>query len=169
MITVTLRDARESRPDRDWIERAYLEYIRDLSDGQTGVFPALTVTGQASNELLLPWFRDPNAMPLVILGDREPVGFALVEHAAAAAGRAGFRLTDFFVRSESRRRGIGRAAANLIFDRFPGDWTVSEPMRHAGSVAFWRRVIGSYTRGKYRERLSDGDVVHSFSSRPPSA
>ncbi len=165
-MTVTLRDARRSRLDREWIESAYREYLEDLSAGRTGVFPALTVTGQGAGELILPWFRDERAAPLVILSDGTPAGFALVERTSLSPGAAAprFRLTEFFIRRPHRRLGLGRAAATLIFDRFQGDWLVTEPVRQAGSVAFWRTVIAGYTRGRYRERVANGDVLHSFSS-----
>jgi len=165
-MTASIRDARESPPDRQWIERAYRDYLEDLSAGKTGVFPALTVTGQGTDELILPWFRDDRATPFVILNDGRPAGFALVERMAGAgpARVQRFRLTEFFIQRPHRRRGLGRATAQLLFDRFPGEWTVAEPARHAGSVAFWRKVIAGYTAGRYRERLANGEVVHSFTT-----
>jgi len=167
-MTVSIRDARRLPEDRDWIERAYGDYLEDLAAGSTGVFPALTVTGQGTEDLLAPWFRDERTTPLVILQDGRMAGFAVVQR--ITPGQAGpqsvHKLTEFFIRKESRRLGLGRAAAALIFDRFEGEWLVTETTRHRDAVAFWRKVIARYTRGRYRERAAGAEVQHSFRSAP---
>ena len=61
-------------------------------------------------------------------------------------------MSEFFVRKEHRRVGMGRDAATLIFDRFAGNWQIIEYMRNPGAVAFWRRVIGGYCGDSYTER-----------------
>jgi predicted acetyltransferase len=165
-MAVSIRDARASRDDRKWIEQVYREYLDDLVAGGTGVFPALAVTGQESQDLLGPWFRDQRSTPFVILNDGSPAGFALVQRTSLAGTgpEAAFRLTEFFVRQSMRRLGLGRAAARLLFDRFDGTWLVTESTRHRHAVAFWRSVIGGYTRGRYRERFAGGEVQHTFRS-----
>ena len=70
---------------------------------------------------------------------------------------------------EHRRRGLGREAALLLFTRFEGRWLVTESTRDRAAVAFWRSVIGAYTRGRYRERTAGGEVEHTFSSSRPLA
>lgn len=166
-MTISIRDARSAPRDRAWIEAAYRDYLDDLSAGATGVFPALDVTGQSERDLLAYWFRGDKALPLLILRGGAPVGFALVER-SVAADPARYRLTEFFIRREERRLGLGREAAGLIFARFSGEWLVTESSGNRGAVAFWRKVISGWTRGRYRERLADGEVRHSFTSPPPS-
>lgn len=165
-MAVSIRDARKSGEDRRWIERAYREYLEDIAAGGTGVFPALLVTGQASEDLLGPWFNDERSMPFLILRSGEPAGFALVQRTSPALAGSGaeYRMTEFFVRKPLRRRGLGREAAQLLFSRFQGHWLVTESTGHAGAVAFWRRVIGTHTHGRYRERLFSGEVQHRFES-----
>lgn len=165
-MAVSIRDARTSGEDRRWIERAYREYLDDIAHGATGVFPALMVTGQASQDLLGPWFQDQRSMPFLILREGEPAGFALVQRTSAVRDgpQAEYRLTEFFVARRLRRLGLGREAAQLLFARFEGRWLVTESTGHAGAIAFWRHVIGAYTRGRYRERLAGGEVQHLFES-----
>jgi len=167
-MSVSIRDARRLPEDRDWIVRAYADYRDDRAAGSTGVCPALRVTGQGTGDLLAPLFRDERVTPLVILQDGRVAGFAVVQRTTIARSgpAACFKLTEFFIREESRRLGLGRAAATLIFDRFEGDWIVTETLRHRGAVAFWRRVIAGYTGGHYREHSSSGEVQHSFKSGP---
>lgn len=170
-MAVSIRDARHSREDREWIERVYREYLDDLAAGGTGVFPALTVTGQGTHDLLASWFRDERATPFAILREGRPAGFALVKRTAQSpTGPApAFHLAEFFIQLPMRRLGLGREAARLLFDRFEGDWLVTESTRHREAVAFWRSVIGAYTRGRFRERLESGEVRHTFSSARKAA
>ena len=165
-MAVSIRDARRSGEDRRWIERAYREYLDDLGAGGTGAFPSLTLTGQASHDLLGAWFRDERFIPFVILHGTGLSGFALVQRTSPARGgpQAAFRLAEFFVRRQVRRLGIGREAARLLFDRFEGRWLVTESHGHREAVVFWRKVIGGYTRGRYREHHAGGELQHTFSS-----
>ena len=143
-MAVTIRDARPSRHDRNWISSVYREYLGDLSAGNTGLFPSLSETGYRDDDILAIWFRDERATPLLILHTGAPAGFALVERALPRAGLnepQQYRLSEFFVREPFRRRGVGREAAQLIFTRFAGRWLVVEQARNGGAVEFWRRVI----------------------------
>lgn len=167
-MTVTLRDARPSADDRAWIARHYHEYVDELAwrvNGAAGPFVAESEHGNRQPEWLLRWFRDDRTHPLLILSAGQPAGFALVARPlvpAAVAPSVTYEMAEFFIRTPHRRRGVGAAAADLIFRRFGGDWRVSEARRNTPAVAFWRRVIGSFTGGVYTERLVDGDVRHAF-------
>jgi len=68
------------------------------------------------------------------------------------------------VQRAHRRRGVGRAAAILIFSRFAGRWEVAESVANGEAVTFWRRVVMAYTRGRYDERVRDGEVRQRFNS-----
>ena len=37
----------------------------------------------------------------------------------------------------------------LILNRFAGRWEINEYLRNPTAVSFWRRVISTYTQGKY--------------------
>ena len=57
---------------------------------------------------------------------------------AAGEKIANYRMSEFFVRNQHRRAGIGRDAATLIFDRFAGEWEIVEyhaPSRFSGVLA----------------------------------
>jgi predicted acetyltransferase len=167
-VSVTIRDARNSPADREWISRAFRGYLDDLSAGGTGVFPALTEAGLSEPDQVLDWFRDERSRPLVLLSGGQPVGFAriLTGHAPLpASGPPGFRLTDFFVQARHRGRGVGRHAAALIFARFEGQWLVTEETRNPGAVKFWRRVVAEFTGGRYTERVAGAEVRHTFVSQ----
>ncbi|HTL50160.1 MAG TPA: GNAT family N-acetyltransferase [Steroidobacteraceae bacterium] len=169
-MPITIREARTSKSDRDWIEETYSEYLADLAADTTGVYPSLTVTGQSIGEIIQGWFHDDRCTAFIVLREAEPVGFAVVQRSlsAPAETKRYFRLSEFFIRKPFRNRGIGRGAAMLIFARYAGEWTVSEQSRNAGALRFWRRIVSEFTNGKFRERSSQGEIAHTFTSAGPA-
>ena len=180
-MTVSVRDARDTEGDRLWIQSVYRDYLDDLVPlAGTGKFPALGEVGHREPDQLFHWFGDPNRFPLVILRSSQPVGFALVVRGGAGAGPAGtrqgvgagspprtaidYRMAEFFITRAMRRLGIGATAVRLIFSRFAGRWEITEHLRNASAVGFWRRVVASYTLGNYRERIVNGEVRQTFDS-----
>jgi [ribosomal protein S5]-alanine N-acetyltransferase len=164
-VTISVRDARASESDRRWIQSVYRDYLDDLSP-DTGIFPVLGEVGHREPDQILRWFGDPNAFPLIILNAAEPVGFAMVARVAPglAQPRVDYRMAEFFIARTRRRLGIGETAVQLILSRFAGRWEITEYLRNAGAVSFWRRVVASYTRGSYQERIVNGEVRQVFES-----
>ena len=173
-MTVSVRDARDTEGDRLWIQSVYRDYLDDLAPAAgTGTFPALGEVGHREPDQLFRWFGDPYSFPLVILRSSVPVGFALVVRGGTgASGGAGsaprppveYRMAEFFITRAMRRLGIGATAVRLIFSRFAGRWEITEYLRNTAAVSFWRRVVASYTRGDYRERIVNGEVRQTFVS-----
>ncbi len=165
LVSVSVRDARSAPADRLWIQSVYRDYLDDLNPG-TGIFPALGEVGHREGDQIAHWFGDPNTFPLLILKGSEPVGFACVLRAVAGstAARIDYRMAEFFVLRTRRRLGIGATAVQLILRRFSGRWEISEYLRNAAAVSFWRRVVASYTRGRYQERIVNGEVRQVFDS-----
>ncbi|HEV8019204.1 MAG TPA: GNAT family N-acetyltransferase [Steroidobacteraceae bacterium] len=167
-MSVSVRDARSTPADRLWIQSVYRDYLDDLNPG-TGIFPALGEVGHREPDQIAHWFGDPNTFPLIIVKGSEPVGFARVLRAVAAARqpRIDYRMAEFFVTRTRRRLGIGQTAVQLILSRFAGVWEISEYLRNTVAVDFWRRVVASYTRGTYQERIVNGEVHQVFDSAKP--
>jgi len=169
-MTVTLRDAKRSDEDQLWIKSVYPEYLDELAEvshSGTGVFPVFGEHGARHAELLARWFRDDRSHPLLILDGGRAAGFALVARppaGSAAPEAAEFRMAEFFIRRNHRRRGIGRVAAGLIFSRFAGRWEIVEATANEHAVRFWRRTVMEYTRGRYDERVRDAEVRQRFLS-----
>jgi [ribosomal protein S5]-alanine N-acetyltransferase len=164
-VTVSVRDARASESDRRWIQGVYRDYLDDLAP-DTGVFPVLGEVGHREPDQILRWFGDPNAFPLIILKAAEPVGFAMVARPSPSAAKPliDYRMAEFFIARTRRRLGIGQIAVQLILSRFAGRWEITEYLRNAGAVSFWRRVVAAYTRGSYQERIVNGEVRQVFES-----
>jgi predicted acetyltransferase len=174
-MSVSIRDARNSPVDRQYIQKAFTDYLDDLTrlNMNTGMFPAYAASdefGDRQPEMMARWFADDSSHPLVILRNEQPVGFALVSRPVMKhANGADHRLAEFFVAKSVRRLGVGREAAQLIFNRFSGRWEITEIMRNQPAVAFWRDVVGGYTSGDFRESIQQGEVRHLFNSQLPTA
>ena len=167
-MSVSVRDARGTPGDRQWIESVYRDYLDDLSPLNTGVFTSTSLgeIGYSESDQLARWFGDFSVNPLVILRGTEPVGFAMVAKGSNSASKSpvDYRMAEFFVSRKIRRRGVGRLAVELILNRFSGRWEITEYLRNPVAVAFWRRVVANYTHGKYQERVTNGEVRQVFES-----
>ena len=168
-MTITVRDARNSRDDREWIRSVYRDYLSELSVAKSGLFPAHGEWDAREDEFLAGWFSDLRAHPFVILSNADRCGFALVTRTIGGEdARRRHRLAEFFVVGTARRRGIGKAAAILVFNRFGGDWEIVEDEQNRAALVFWRRVLAEMTGGRYRESLDGGEVRHTFQVDPRS-
>ncbi|MFN4294583.1 MAG: GNAT family N-acetyltransferase, partial [Thermoflexales bacterium] len=60
-------------------------------------------------------------------------------------------MDEFFILRKYRRRGLGEWFATQLFNRFPGVWEVGELRENLDAQAFWRKVVGRYTGGRFEE------------------
>ncbi len=104
------------------------------------------------------YWGGPGRHALLICADGEVEGFALIERWRCER-EACYRVAGFYVARSCRRRGLGRAAAEAVFARFPGCWEVATIAVNVPATAFWRGVVDRYTDGRYSERwLHEGSA-----------
>ena len=148
------RDAqvREATADEKPILRQLLElYEYDFSEFErTDVGPH----GFYGYRYLDHYWTEPDRHPYLIRVDGNLAGFVLVNR-HTVSGEDRWSVAEFFVMRKYRGRGVGALTAASVFDLHPGAWEVMQVASHPGSTAFWRRVIGRYTGGKYEERHGD--------------
>jgi predicted N-acetyltransferase YhbS len=101
--------------------------------------------------------------------DGHVAGFALAQRGSPVADDPNvLDIAEFFVLRRFRERGVGRAAAALLWDRLPGTWTIRAAVHNARTVPFWRGAVAAYTHGTGTEREhlvgSSKRVVFSFDS-----
>ncbi len=101
------------------------------------------------------WVRGDCAQHIIRV-DGQPAGYAIVcsgcDHIPPEID---YELLDFYIAPKYRGRGIGRQAARLVFDAHRGAWQVFELATNEPAKAFWLRIIGEYTGGRF-ENLDDG-------------
>ena len=90
--------------------------------------------------------------PYFIRVDGVLAGLILVNEYCYLVKEAGAKsIAEFFVMRKYRRQGIGKNAAFMIFDRYPGDWEVIQHENNLPSIQFWEKVIHAYTMGHYQK------------------
>jgi predicted acetyltransferase len=135
----------------DWarLRSLFQFYAYDLSD----TF-GLDVDGDGSFRIasLDAYGSAPGQRAFLITVVNKLAGFGLVEQRSRLTNDATvFDVAEFFVMRKYRRRGVGEGAARALFDSFRGRWEVRQRAENAAATAFWRRVIGRYTGGRFEE------------------
>ena len=120
-------------------------------------------------ETLNAWWADPQSLfPYLIVVDGCPAGFNLIASRARLPREidADFVVHEFFILHPYRGTSVGEQAAVQGFTRHRGKWEIVTYPNHPRSIAFWRRVIKSYSGNQYTEHEADHPwgrkVVFSF-------
>jgi predicted acetyltransferase len=100
------------------------------------------------------WWSDESIFyPYLIYKDGVPVGFALAAKAPYTPKECDICLHEFFILRPYRTQGLGKAAAEMVFNAFPGTWCfyTNPTSRNQKAQRFWRSFLASYTGGKYQK------------------
>jgi len=93
-----------------------------------------------------------------IKADGKLAGFAMIlgDEFCLESRKADYYMSDFFVMYKYRGLGVGKFAANYLFDKFKGVWQTTVCNRNTNAVLFWLKAIGDYTGGKFELLPSEG-------------
>ncbi|MGW9530142.1 GNAT family N-acetyltransferase [Paenibacillus terrae] len=135
----------------------FTAYLR-IDVTENGTFPAYP-------DLYQYWTSGEQKLPFLIWRQDVPVGFALVDRMSSNR-EADFYMAEFFVLRPYRHNGVGTWAAHELFGRFSGRWKVTQMSTNRPAQSFWRKVIGSYTNGDYREQIHPvrGNISQFFNT-----
>jgi predicted acetyltransferase len=111
-------------------------YLYELSD-LVGANP--NEHGRFEYEYLDHYWTEPQRYAFFIRRTRDLAGFVMVN--AHTASGAALGIAELFVLRRHRRAGVGRTAAALAFERFPGSWEVVTDRENVPAGAFWRETI----------------------------
>jgi predicted acetyltransferase len=88
------------------------------------------------------WWQSPLHHPFFIQRGEELCGFALVSRSSHITDASEpMDMSEFFVLRSVRHAGVGSAAAQALFDMFPGAWEVRVRANNLAAFAFWSRVL----------------------------
>lgn len=132
-------------------------YVHDFSEqwagqprgevDQNGLFEAYP---------LEPYWRDDGEhIPLLLWLGEHIVGFALLDTHSHAGRKVDRNVAEFFILRKHRRGGVGLAAAQAIFGRYPGVWEAAIARRNLGALHFWRKAAASYADVEETDVVSD--------------
>ena len=120
-------------------------YMHDFSEYWAGeVIGELEDDGRFEDYPLDSYWNEPDRIPLLFRLHGRPVGFALLNRWGHIGEPVDRNMSEFFVVRKHRGGGIGQAAAQAIFSRYPGAWEVAVARRNPRALPFWRRGITSY-------------------------
>lgn len=133
-----------ARPqDAAQISRLLDDYLREVAGHRE---KAVGATDAASYPYLDAYWSEPDRHAFFIRHDGKVVGFALIR-GPLSTGSPTSQVAEFYVARDSRRLGIGREAAALIWRRFPGAWELQVQGPNAGALRFWdacvKTIVGS--------------------------
>ena len=97
------------------------------------------------------WCGPEGRVAFLVRVDGKLAGFAMKRSGQPLLPGGEHSVTEFFVMKRWRGKGIGKKVAFELFDRFPGVWQVAQMRRNLPAQAFWRKVIGEYTGGRFEE------------------
>ncbi len=124
-------------------------YLYDFSEF-TGEDPG--PQGLYEYEYLDLYWVEPERHPFLIHEDGKLAGFVLVKRDNYLTGEPDcWVIAEFFVLRKYRGKRVGEAAAQQVFEHFPGDWQVAQISTNASATTFWRKIIQRFTLGEYQE------------------
>lgn len=92
------------------------------------------------------WTRDDHFAYFIRLRG-ELAGFALARKGSrVTVASEVMDVAEFFVLRGVRGKGVGKAAAHTLFERFPGAWEVRVRRTNVAAMQFWSRVVESWVR-----------------------
>lgn len=147
-MTVDVRIARTTSDDRARLDALLQLYVYDFSE-------MLPLDVDESGRFAFPPVEADHAFLFRV--DDKLAGFALVQERSRLTGAPVRDMAEFFVMRRYRRRGVGEIAARWLFDALPGPWEVRQKAENVAAIAFWRRVIGAYTHGRFEETTMDDE------------
>lgn len=96
------------------------------------------------------YWTDEGRHPYFVIVNEQYAGFVLINSYCYLQSSADAKaVAEFFIMRKYRGKGIGKAVAIRIFDRFPGEWEVLQHGNNEPSKVFWSKVISEYTNGEY--------------------
>ena len=156
-MTVSIDLARpEERPILDNLMQLYIHDFSEQWAGQArgelqddGRFPAY--------EPMASYWIEPARIPLLIRVDGKLAGLALINDYSHSGQPADRNMAEFFVVRKHRRGGVGTAAAQAIFSRWPGLWEAAVARRNLPALPFWRNAAASHPGCRGVEEIDVSD------------
>jgi predicted acetyltransferase len=143
--------------ERTALENLLQLYTHDFSEhwsnrpegelGEDGRFPDYPLDA---------YWREETHVPLLLRWKGRLVGFALLDGSSHTGRPVDRNMAEFFIARKHRRGGVGTAAAQTIFSRYPGLWEVAVVRRNAAALSFWRRAVAGHPR---TEDLEESDIM----------
>ncbi len=107
------------------------------------------------------WSDNRKGYPYMISVNGKIAGFVLLQE-LCVDGKPLFDVGEIFVLGKFQRLGVGRQTAHKLFKMFRGSWRLRQLPENIPAVKFWRKVIGEFTNGNFKESQIDDMITQTF-------
>lgn len=102
------------------------------------------------------YWKNPRRFPFFIMIDSDIAGLVLINDHTIILDK-GNSISEFYISKDFREKGVGKEAARLAFNMFPGKWELRELKDNKRAHTFWNTIISEFTNSKYTEVYTDDD------------
>lgn len=134
------------KEEKEVLNRLIQDYEREL----------LKVEEPEEYKYLDSYWEKENRFPYFIKVDEKIAGFVLVND-YNLVNKNGKNVSEFYVKKEFRKNGIGKMTATKVFNLFKGNWEIRELKENIDGQYFWRKVVDDYTNGNFKEVFLDNE------------
>lgn len=107
------------------------------------------------------YWQKVDRFPYFIKVDGKIAGFALVNGYNLVI-EDGKNIAEFYVLKEYRKSGVGKEAARLVYNSFPGKWENRQIVENPYAHSYWQRLIAEFTNNEFEEIEMDNDKWHGW-------
>jgi predicted acetyltransferase len=104
------------------------------------------------------YFTDDNHRAYFIKVDDELAGFIFLDLTGLIPG-AEYFVSEFFIMAKFQGHGVGQKVAVQLFNEFKGKWALGVIPENVSALAFWRKVIPTYSKGNFREQFKSSEEL----------
>lgn len=142
-------------------------YAHDFSEFVSGI--EVGDDGRFGYPRLRLYWEEEGRRAFLIKSEGRLAGFAFVTRGSCVSGRADvWDVAEFFVLRGHRRRGVGQAAAHVLWNTMRGAWEVRVMETNRAAAEFWARAVAAFKGAEVRPALVEVDGarwrVFSFES-----
>jgi len=103
-----------------------------------------STTGMYEYDDIEKYFENDNNKAFFILKGNEIAGFMLIDLFDEKN-----IVQEMFVLNNYKRKGVGKTAVSILFDKFKGNWEIKSLPCSEGAEKFWVSSVKEYTNDKF--------------------
>lgn len=142
-----------TQQDKNTIQNLGRFYIYDMSK-HCGFLPTWEVPSNGLFECidLSSYCEKQDRHAFLVKVDEELAGFVLINKVGSTPD-VDWNIGEFFIVSKFQGKGVGRYAAEQVFNQFPGVWETSQIPENKPAVEFWDKVVSRYSNHQFEKTL----------------
>lgn len=145
--------------DRELLHNINQKYLYEMTNFYDDELDAL---GNLHYGFFDAYFTDEKRKAYFLYENETLVGFAMIHPYSNINENPEYVLAEFTVFPMYRRKHFAKSAAEMIFNRFKGNWEVKYNETNTAAKALWNKVTEKYRPKK--TALNDTETVLTFST-----